>query len=447
VGSFGQLALARDAALGSQVNPMLPMEAMGAGAGLMGLLTGQAQQTRLFPLQQQLMQQRVQAGQMQLDAAQRQLQDRQRILQSLQNNQGNMAAVLKDPNVYGQIDPDTYVNLQAEHTKMQEVQGEFDDRQLQVNKDRNSRRAAMMFGAAQMGPQNWAQNGPAIIAGYNAIGDDEKLDPNTPFEAVPRIALQHATLTEYHAQEELTRQREQDVETQRHNLATEADKNQPKPGVDVPYSPAVQQQKIDIARQSRPPREPKDQGLTMVVPNQDGSSQVVRVQPGQSLPAGAQTPAGFATMTRPTQQQRNISAQAQVAVDGIPPTLAEIDRLKDKIGPVAGRWDKFMQGSVGLNDPDMAGLRSDLLMLSSAVALAHARGRLPENLREEFDHAINAPQQSPENLKAVINHIKPWMVRMAQMGNNPGTAPAVNAKPNITHIWTPNGLQAVGGNQ
>jgi hypothetical protein len=33
---------------------------------------------------------------------------------------------------------------------------------------------------------------------------------------------------------------------------------------------------------------------------------------------------------------------------------------------------------------------------------------LPENLREEFDNAINAPQQSAGNLKAAIQKIDDW---------------------------------------
>ncbi len=84
-----------------------------------------------------------------------------------------------------------------------------------------------------------------------------------------------------------------------------------------------------------------------------------------------------------------------------------------------------------MENTDFAGLRADLLMVSSAVALAHARGRLPENLREEFDNMINAPQQTPENLVSVLNHIKPWMDRMGQMGQTPGQngAPASSSTP------------------
>ncbi len=97
--------------------------------------------------------------------------------------------------------------------------------------------------------------------------------------------------------------------------------------------------------------------------------------------------------------------------------------MKDKLGPVSGRWNEFMQGKVGMDNPEFAGLRSDLLLLSSAVALAHARGRLPENLREEFDAAINSPKQNADNLIATINHIKPWMERQAHIGGA-GGAPA-----------------------
>ena len=73
-----------------------------------------------------------------------------------------------------------------------------------------------------------------------------------------------------------------------------------------------------------------------------------------------------------------------------------------------------MQGKVGAPNPQIAGLRADLTFLSSAVALAHAVGRLPENLRQEFDQMINAPQQSPENLVSILNHVGKWMGDNAQ---------------------------------
>jgi hypothetical protein len=126
---------------------------------------------------------------------------------------------------------------------------------------------------------------------------------------------------------------------------------------------------------------------------------------------------------KPTGTMRNIAGQAQIAANGIPDVIREIDALGDSLGPVAGRWNEFIQGKVGTDNPAFAGLRADLLMVSSAVALAHARGRLPENLREEFDQMINAPQQDPENIKAVLSHILPWMQNVASTmaGSIPST--------------------------
>lgn len=179
--------------------------------------------------------------------------------------------------------------------------------------------------------------------------------------------------------------------------------------------------KSDLAKAGQAPQRPPQ---TMVV-LPGGQTEVAK--PGMTLPEGTQNIGGFATMGRPTSQMRNVSAQAKIATEGIPNVVAEIDKLKDQLGPVSGRWNEFMQGKVGGLNPEMAGLRADLLMVSSAVALAHARGRLPENLRAEFDAAINAPKQDPENLKAVLNHIMPWMQRMENMSDQPsqggGNAP------------------------
>ena len=55
-------------------------------------------------------------------------------------------------------------------------------------------------------------------------------------------------------------------------------------------------------------------------------------------------------------------------------------------------------------------------MISTGVALTHALGRLPDNLRIEFDKMINSPQQEPANIVSVLSHIKPYIDDMAKMG-------------------------------
>ena len=130
----------------------------------------------------------------------------------------------------------------------------------------------------------------------------------------------------------------------------------------------------------------------------------------QYTPAGEAMRTGAPAAANITSMMRNAGIQAGLVTQEMPRMLSEIDRLSSKMGPIMGRWNDFMQGKIGMDDPDFAGLKSDLLMTSSAVALAHARGRLPENLREEFDRMINAPKQTPENLKSVLTHVNRWMV-------------------------------------
>jgi len=162
--------------------------------------------------------------------------------------------------------------------------------------------------------------------------------------------------------------------------------------------------------------------VKMMIPGPNGQYMLQTFRAGDPIPQGAISPTGMNAMNTPTTQQRNVAAQAALVHEQTPETLALISKMKDKIGPIAGRWNDFMQGKVGLNDPEMADLRTDLLMYSSAVALMHARGRLPENLREEFDHAINAPNQTAENLTATIKRIDDWTAKnMHAMGGGQNT--------------------------
>lgn len=175
-----------------------------------------------------------------------------------------------------------------------------------------------------------------------------------------------------------------------------------------------------VAASQAPQRPPQ---VMVFTPNASGGQTAQLVRPGQDIAPGAQTAQGVNAMNTPTTQMRNVAAQATLVHEQTPETLSLIDKNKDKIGPMSGRWNKFMQGDIGAPDQDMADLRADLLMYSSAVALAHASGRLPENLREEFDHAINAPNQSAENLSATVRRIDEWMTKNAEMGQRPGSKP------------------------
>ncbi len=177
----------------------------------------------------------------------------------------------------------------------------------------------------------------------------------------------------------------------------------------------------------------------MLTPTPTGDYQLKNFHPNQVIPQGAISKTGLNTIDTPTSQMRNTAARAELVHESVPEILQNVDANSKALGPVMGNWNAFMQGKVGMDNPNFAQLRMDLLLFSSAVALAHAQGRLPENLREEFDHAINAPKQTPENLKAIIHKVDNSMVRtVGAMGGAPNSmrgpqaAPAAGAaNPNV----------------
>jgi hypothetical protein len=162
----------------------------------------------------------------------------------------------------------------------------------------------------------------------------------------------------------------------------------------------------------------------VMIPNAQGGYDVQGATAGSHIAGGAVTAGGMNSANTPTAQMRNTAQRAELVHAMTPELLQNIDSNASKLGPVMGHWNDFMQGKVGTENPNFAQLRADLLLYSSSVALAHAQGRLPENLREEFDHMINAPKQNPENLKAIIGRVDQAMQLNAQVmgGHTPSSS-------------------------
>jgi hypothetical protein len=196
-----------------------------------------------------------------------------------------------------------------------------------------------------------------------------------------------------------------------------------------------------------PYERPNQAGMVTLIapdPNNPGGGVVERVGAGAHIVPGSQTTAGFSSMNTPTTTVRTAAERAKIVNESIPGVLADIEKNKTQMGPLMGRWNDFMQGKVGMDNPDFAALRMDFTLIATAVALAHAQGRLPENLREEFVRAINAPQQTPENLVAAIKAVQPWMARMEQAGERPGATqengPSGASKGGMIRALDPNGV-------
>jgi hypothetical protein len=157
------------------------------------------------------------------------------------------------------------------------------------------------------------------------------------------------------------------------------------------------------------PKQPTAKTVQLMIPNGTGGYTLGSFGPGDTIPEGAVSSSGVNQLNMGTQTMRTSAARADVALDGIQSVMDKISANQSKLGPIMGRWNDFMQGKVGSDNPEFAALRTDLMFLTTSAAMTHAIGRLPENLREEFNHVMNAPQQTPQNLLAVMSRVKSWL--------------------------------------
>ena len=124
-----------------------------------------------------------------------------------------------------------------------------------------------------------------------------------------------------------------------------------------------------------------------------------------------------------TSTMKTMKQQAKATLPQIDKALDETERIANKLGPAEGRWNDFWQGKVGADDPDYAHYKDEIGMVSTAVTLAHARGRMSNELFEHFQKMFDAGKQSPENLIQALNVAKEWLGSYAQMGEQ-GSASA-----------------------
>jgi hypothetical protein len=143
------------------------------------------------------------------------------------------------------------------------------------------------------------------------------------------------------------------------------------------------------------------------------------IKPGASVGPGAQTMAGVNSFNTISGTAKSTATFAQSVADQVPSILKQIDDLKDKIGPSAGRWSQLWVNKGGMDDPAFAGLDQDLHLLASALVRVHfgLRGGadLVNKLEKQFGEA-----QSPEDLKARISHAETWIQGYANP-KNPGS--------------------------
>jgi hypothetical protein len=128
----------------------------------------------------------------------------------------------------------------------------------------------------------------------------------------------------------------------------------------------------------------------------------------------------FHSPLKPGQQTINAAQRASNVVGQLPRLTQEINELSSTLGPVPGRWNRFWQGDVGVADQKFAHLSDDMDYLASAVALAHAYGRLPSTISDKFDKMYQAGKQDPKNMLAAMDVAAQWMPKIMQGAQTSG---------------------------
>lgn len=117
-------------------------------------------------------------------------------------------------------------------------------------------------------------------------------------------------------------------------------------------------------------------------------------------------------------------------VANIEPTITQLDK-EGKLGPIAGRWGEFRAGKVGAGDPEYSALRTNILLLDTALSRIHggSRGGASPQMLEHMKSLLNAGTMDAATLKSNINVVKEWLQGYADLGEAGGgsdnAAPAV----------------------
>lgn len=147
-----------------------------------------------------------------------------------------------------------------------------------------------------------------------------------------------------------------------------------------------------------------------------------------SIPELAAGPGGGVIPPKPTAQTQNMAQMAQTVIPQAQNLLSEVDELSQNVGPAIGRWNELLVNKGGKDFPEFAGLDTDLDLFASALVRTHfgARGggQYREALKKQFTEA-----QSPEDLKARIEHADTWLRGYAGMGGAGAPNDQTNAQP------------------
>lgn len=158
----------------------------------------------------------------------------------------------------------------------------------------------------------------------------------------------------------------------------------------------------------------------------------------QFIPAGAggAPTVGGAIPPKPTSTTLTMSQMATTVQPKIDALDKQIDSLAKEIGPASGRWNEFMVGKAGADNPQFASLLTNLDAVTSAIVRTHFGGKSAEGYIKEIQGSLRAAQ-SPADLKARLRAWAGWIGSYAEMTGANSAARTGKAETASATKWNP----------
>ena len=149
-------------------------------------------------------------------------------------------------------------------------------------------------------------------------------------------------------------------------------------------------------------------------------------------------------MYRPTTGARDRAAFAETLREHIPDIKDQLKILdaQGKLGPIAGRWNDFLTGKIGADDPGYMALRTAISAMTTGLMVPHVGARGGVQLIKKFEAQLNAGKMTRGNLEAALGEWDKFLegysrlpeIQLEQSRKWRGVGGAASQ---ATHRWNP----------
>lgn len=168
------------------------------------------------------------------------------------------------------------------------------------------------------------------------------------------------------------------------------------------WNPSTSKYDIDVGPSGKTEPPAQNAPRTMVaVPRPDGSSKVMEVKPGSTIPKGAMTVSQEGGLSKPGKPTADEQRRADLA-ENLNENLDKLDEITTRrpelFGPVSGRVTA-LKGFVGSNDPDIGTLETIKHQIGMAQISAHGM-RSAHGIEGASQSILNSFKNGPDAVRA-----------------------------------------------